>query len=265
MRLTRLYLRNYRVFEDEVDLALPTGLIGVYGPNGAGKSCLVESVLWTLFGRSRTTKDDVRTSGVTRDCVTAVSFEHEGHRYDVRRTIAGPAAAVRAEARADGAQVAEGVRDTARYVQSVLGMDDLAFRSSVFAEQKQVAAFSQQPPAERRRLVLSLLGITPLEVARDSARREAREAREQYERLLRALPDADQLAVAAEAAAAAAELANHDAASDEAAAATATAMLARAQALADQHSERRHDYGPLVAEGKAVRAERDAAKVRVER
>jgi recombinational DNA repair ATPase RecF len=35
--LTRLYLRNFRVYEDELDLALPPGLVGIYGPNGAGK------------------------------------------------------------------------------------------------------------------------------------------------------------------------------------------------------------------------------------
>ena len=31
MQLTRLYLRNYRVYEDELDLALPPGLVGIYG------------------------------------------------------------------------------------------------------------------------------------------------------------------------------------------------------------------------------------------
>ena len=38
--------------------------------------------------------------------------------------------------------LAEGVRDTGRYVHSILGMDDAAFRASVFAEQKQLSAFS---------------------------------------------------------------------------------------------------------------------------
>ena len=33
MRLTRLYLRNYRVYEDPLELELPPGLIGVYGSN----------------------------------------------------------------------------------------------------------------------------------------------------------------------------------------------------------------------------------------
>ena len=60
-----------------------------------------------------------------------------------------------------------------RYLHAILGMDDAAFRASVFAEQKQVAAFSNQTPAKRRELVLRLLGITPLDTARDEARRDA--------------------------------------------------------------------------------------------
>ncbi len=55
MRITRLYLRNYRVYEGPIELELPPGLVGIYGPNGAGKSALVESILWTLWGKTRTT------------------------------------------------------------------------------------------------------------------------------------------------------------------------------------------------------------------
>src|SRR5205807_5184910 len=174
MRITRLYLRNYRTFEEPVELELPGGLVGVYGPNGAGKSALVESIPFVLYGRSRTTKDEVRTTGVGADCVVEVELEHEDHLYLVRRTISGANHTIKAEAYCDRLQVVEGARDTTRYVHSVLGMDDAAFRASVFAEQKQLAAFSEQSPAERRRLVLQLLGITPLELARDRARRDAR-------------------------------------------------------------------------------------------
>jgi DNA repair protein SbcC/Rad50 len=191
LRVTRLHLRNYRVFEDDLELEIPPGLVGVYGLNGAGKSALIESIRFSLYGRSRTSMDEVRTSGVNAECVTEVEFEHEGHLYLVRRTISGANSQVKAEAHADGQQVAEGVRDTGRYVHSILGMDDAAFRASVFAEQKQLAAFSQQTPAERRRLVLQLLGITPLDAARDLARKDARLTQDQFERLRAVLPDLD--------------------------------------------------------------------------
>ena len=56
----------------------------------------------------------------------------------------GKALQPKAEAFADGAQVANGPNDTKRYIHSILGMDDGPFRASVFAEQKQLAAFSSR-------------------------------------------------------------------------------------------------------------------------
>ncbi len=208
MLLTRLYLRNFRVYEDELDLALPPGLVGIYGANGAGKSTLLEAITFTLWGRARTGRDEIRSSGVGGDCVTELEFEHEGHLYLVRRSLTGINATMRAEAHCDGLTMSEGATDTRRYVQSVLGMDDVAFRASVFAEQKQLAAFSSQAPAERRRLVLQLLGITPLDGARDAARRDARETEADLVKLRGMLPDVEALsteAADAEAAAAATE------------------------------------------------------------
>ena len=144
MRITRLYLRNYRVYEAELELEMPAGLIGIFGPNGAGKSYLIESIPWTLFGVSRTDKGDVRTSGVNAECVTEVEFEHQGNLYLVRRQLVGQNSTVKAEVHANRSQVAEGVRDSAAYVQSILGMDAPAFKASVFAEQKQLASFSRE-------------------------------------------------------------------------------------------------------------------------
>ena len=172
MLLTRLYLRNFRVYEDELDLEIPPGLVGIFGPNGAGKSTLLEAIVWTLWGKARTTKEQIRSAGVGGDCLTELEFEHEGHLYLVRRSLTGVNATPRLEVRCDGLIMSEGVRDAERYIEFVLGMDDGAFRASVFAEQKQLAAFSDRSPAERLRLVLRLLGITPLDTARDAARPE---------------------------------------------------------------------------------------------
>src|SRR4051812_8212668 len=262
MRITRLRLRNYRVYED-LDLELPGGLIGIYGPNGGGKSTLVESIRFCLYGRSRTANDEIRTSGVNADCVAEVEFEHEGHLYVVRRTISGVNSSVKAQAHADGMQVAEGVRDTARYVRSVLGMDDTAFRASVFAEQKQIASFSGQTPAERRKLVLQLLGITPVDTAKDQARKDGRLAMEQFTRARDLLPDVEKLKT---------ELAEAEAAAKAAADAEAEATkqlteTERIHAEAKKAHEAllvtRNEYDRIVAEGKSTKAEHDRAAKRV--
>jgi exonuclease SbcC len=265
VQITRLYLRNYRVYEDELDLALPPGLVGIFGDNGTGKSCLVESIRWTLFGKSRTDKGDVRTSGVNAECVTEVEFEHEGHLYLVRRTITGVNNTVKAEAHADRLQVAEGLTDTRKYVHSILGMDDAAFRASVFAEQKQLTAFSMQAPNERKKLVLQLLGITPLDAARDLARKDARSKHEDYQRLHDMLPDVPSLEVAAadaEQQAAAAEAAVEPV---EHALAAARAQLAAAQERFDELDRVSREFEAVKAEGKAVRAQHDDAAARVQK
>ncbi len=261
MRVTHLYLRHYRVYE-ELDLDIPPGLVGIYGPNGSGKSTLLESFLWALWGVARTPKDEVRTSGVNSDCVAELEFEHEGHLYLVRRTLSGVASTARAEAWADGSQVTEGVRDTGRYVHSVLGVDDDAFRASVFAEQRQLAAFSERRPQERRDLVLGLLGITPLDTARDQARRDARARREEVDRLRGMLADLSQLEE---------ELAAHRLQVEEAsgraeerakAAAGAAEEQARAEAERDRLDHLGRHWERLVEQGKRAKDELDKARCR---
>lgn len=265
MRITRLYLRNYRVFEEPLDLQMPAGLVGIYGPNGAGKSYLVEAIRWALYGKARTANDDVRTTGVLGDCITEVELEHESHLYMVRRTIAGANATVRASATADGAQVAEGSRDVATYVQSVLGMDDASFRASVFAEQKQVASFSATTPGKRRDLVLRLLGVTPLDRARDEARRDARTSAEDHARLRAVLSDLDELRQALAASEEEATRLEEDAAVLERNVAAARERRDDAETATAALAEVQRAHDELVQEGRAVARERDDAAKRVAR
>src|SRR5213078_678407 len=96
MRLLELSLRNYRVFE-EVDLELPARVIGIFGPNGSGKSTLVESIQFALYGKARTSKQEIRTHGLLTDCVVDLEFEHGGRQYRVVRTIRGKSHATDAE------------------------------------------------------------------------------------------------------------------------------------------------------------------------
>jgi exonuclease SbcC len=259
----RLYLRNYRVFEDELDLEVPPGLVGIYGPNGAGKSTLLEAVGWALWGDARTPKDGIASSGTHGECVAELTFEHEGHLYLVRRTITGANATVRAQAHCDGLAMAEGARDTSRYVHSVLGMDLAAFKASVFAEQKQLAAFSEQAPADRRRLVLSLLGVTPLDTARDRARSDARERAAEHTRLRGLLPDLGQAGVTAADAEARAAAAEVSAVEEERAAASARERAEAARQGFSRLDRARQDHEQLVLRGKAAKAELEAAEAEV--
>lgn len=264
MRVVSLSLRNYRVFE-ELDIELPSGLVGIYGPNGSGKSTLLESIMWALYGRARTDKHGIRTSGAAGECVAELVFEHDGHPYTVRRSLHGLNATVKARVSAGDQIVADGVTDAERYLRALIGMDATAFRSSVFSEQKQLDAFVGRTPEERRRLVLQLLGITPLDKARDAARADATARAGEHQRLVAMLPDltrAEERSAAARSALDAAQ-ATLVAAQRAATSATEAAVEAQSAWEAQEAARRRHDE--LLAEGRGVRAELERSRQAVDR
>jgi exonuclease SbcC len=192
VRVVELSLRNYRVFE-EVDLELPARVIGVFGPNGSGKSAMVESILWAMYGRARTAKSEIRTHGLLTDCEVRMVFEHGGSEYEVRRFIRGKNHATGAELFLGDLQLAAGVTDVDAEVQRLLRMDQQVFRASVFAEQKQLDAFSDVTAGKRKEMVLRLLGIKPVDDARAAARKQTRARSEGWKQLAGALPEVGRL------------------------------------------------------------------------
>ncbi|HEX2032210.1 MAG TPA: SMC family ATPase [Actinomycetota bacterium] len=188
MRVAELSLRNYRVYE-EVDLELPSRVIGIFGPNGSGKTTLVEAVRFALYGRARTEKREIRTHGVLTDCEVRLVFEHGGRQYEVRRRIKGKGHQAEAELFVGDLQAASGVTEVDEEIRRLLRMDEQVFRASVFAEQKQLDAFSDVTRGKRKEMVLRLLGIRPVDDARAAARKESRDATGVAERLAGTLPD----------------------------------------------------------------------------
>jgi exonuclease SbcC len=188
MRVRELSLRNYRVFE-EVDLELPARVIGVFGPNGSGKTTICEAIQYGCYGKARTDKSQIRTHGVLTDCQVRVVFEHGGQQYEVRRSIRGRNHQTDAELYAGDVQLASGVTEVDAAIQGLLRMDVQVFRASVFAEQKQLDAFSDVTKGKRKDMVLRLLGIRPVDEARTVSRKEARERKKDADRLAGTLPD----------------------------------------------------------------------------
>jgi exonuclease SbcC len=107
--------------------------------------------------------------------------------------------------------------------------------------------------------VLRLLGITPLDAARDLARRDARRATGDHTRLRAMLPDVDALRVEAADIVARAEAATIAAKAEEQAATMAQERRRAAAATLEALDRRRQEHDALVIEGRGVRAELDAA------
>jgi exonuclease SbcC len=190
VRVLELSLRNYRVFE-EVDLELPARVIGIFGENGSGKSSLLESIGFALYGvdAARTKKQMIRTHGVLTDCEVRLVFEHAGEPFEVRRSLKGKGHLPEAELYGGGLLLASGSTDVDAEVRRLLHMDLHVFRASVYAEQKQLDAFSEVAPAKRKEMALRLLGIKPVDDARTAARREAKATKDGAVQLAGAIGD----------------------------------------------------------------------------
>jgi DNA repair protein SbcC/Rad50 len=288
MHLRSLSLRNYRVYR-AVDLEFPDGLIGVYGSNGAGKSTLIESVRYALYGDARTEKSELRSAGINEDVRVELVFEHEGNSYEVRRVLKGRNLTPDVEVFVNQQLAAKSVRDANAYLARVLGMDQRAFLASVCAQQKELTTFATMIPADRRRLVLDLLGVSPIERALARVREETRDSRTAAGAARAQLPDLpaaeaaaaeaarelEATSSAAQRAGAAAEAAQTGLAEAEAACATAEAAarrldelrqraaMGRAEATSHRREAERHEQraveadalGPRVAAAEARMAE----------
>jgi exonuclease SbcC len=134
-----------------------------------GKSTLVEAVAWALYGNEkmivRTGKESIRnaSAGANEDTAVNLVFDIAGDEYKLYRAMKGRSNAVDASLTVNGQLKASGEKAVTQAVEKLLGMDYKAFFISVFARQKELNALSILNPAERKKLVLRMLGIDRLD------------------------------------------------------------------------------------------------------
>jgi DNA repair protein SbcC/Rad50 len=264
VHLRSLRLRNYRVYH-AADLEFPDGLVGVYGPNGAGKSTLIEAIRYSLFGDARTEKSELRSAGINEDVRVELVFEHEGNTYEVRRLLKGRNLTPSVEVFVNQQLAAQSVRDANAYLGRVLGMDQRAFLASVCAQQKELTTFATMVPTERRRLVLDLLGVSPIERALARTREEGRDARTAAGAARAQLPDLPAAEAAAAEAAEAAGMAAKVTAEAGALAEAAGAALAAAETAAAEAEAAARTLDELRQRAALARSESAGARAEAQR
>jgi exonuclease SbcC len=177
MLLKTLALRNYRKYKDAF-VEFPDGVIGIIGLNGVGKTTLVEAIGWALFGHvaARTTKELIKREGASahEPCSVALDFELEGDRYSVVREMTGKNLMPKASLMVNGKLITTNADEVSTAIQEKIGMDHLAFFTSVFARQKELNALSVMKAAERKKLVLRMLGIERIEKGIQAIREDKR-------------------------------------------------------------------------------------------
>jgi len=178
---THLFLSGFLSYQDPVDLIFDgLDLACISGSNGAGKSSLLDAITWALFGKARCRDDDALINSHVNAAEVICDFEYETNLYRVQRSkprgkttllefyVQTPDLAWRT-------LTEKTVRDTEARIRQILRMDYETFTNASFFLQGRADQFAQQQPADRKKVLSSVLGLEVWETYRASAQAQRRE------------------------------------------------------------------------------------------
>lgn len=177
MRFDHIKARNIGPFKGiDIDFgAIPGLLVAVTGENGAGKSSLLELLSGAMY-RKTPTRGSLVDLATGRDSYLEVSMAN-GAPYTIRHTldcISKKSEAVVMDG--VGAALTEGakVRSVDAWVEQHMPTPEVLY-TSTFSPQGS-GGFMELSPADRKRVLLRVLGVERLEVLAEQARKNATEA-----------------------------------------------------------------------------------------
>jgi len=192
MLLKAITLRNYRKYKN-ASVEFPDGVIGIIGLNGVGKTTLIEAIGWALFGHhaARTKKEFIKREGASTKeaCSATLEFELEGDGYKVVREMTGRNLVPKASLVINGKHITSNADEVTEVIEDKIGMDYQSFFTSVFARQNELNALSSMKAAERKKLVLRMLGIERIESSIQTIREDKRGKEKKIEGIKRATVD----------------------------------------------------------------------------
>ncbi len=194
-----LRLRNFMCYREGVP-PLDLGDLHIAclsGPNGAGKSTILDAITWALWGRARSRYDDDLITIGAQEMEVEFEFLLEGNHYRVLRRRERGGEGHRGKTVLD-LQVygplgwrslgEESIRQTQQRIVSLLRMDYDTFINASFLLQGRADEFTIKPPAERKRVLADILGLSYYDILEQRAREQMR-AREREAQALRLLLD----------------------------------------------------------------------------
>ena len=181
MILTKIVLNNFRRFV-VVEVDFHSGVTGLLGANGSGKTTIADGIGFALYGSqpvlTRTGKDDMKRSDAPdgEGWGVELHFSCNGADYVLVRNTKGAFDKYKRDVKLlrNGSIIAKDDTAVKTLVRDLIGMDFQAFTSSVFCRQAEIAALSNLPPSDRKRLILRMLRISGIDTAIKSLRIDKR-------------------------------------------------------------------------------------------
>ena len=170
----RLRLSGFLSYNEPVELDFSLfELACISGQNGAGKSSLLDAMTWALFGQARR-RDDALINTHASAAEVVFDFFYEGSLYRIQRSKPRDKTSILEFFVRDNdgnwkTLTEHSLRETETRIQSTLHMDYETFTNASFFLQGKADQFAQQRPADRKRILASILGLEVWEVYRERA------------------------------------------------------------------------------------------------
>jgi len=184
----RVRLRNFMCYRDPAPLDLEgIHLACLAGNNGHGKSALLDAMTWALWGKARARSDDELVTLGQREMEVEFEFLLGEAHYRVlrKRQLGRPGKSALELQVKDGAEFrafsAATQRETQARISEILRMDYDTFINSALLLQGRADEFTVKTPAERKRILAEILGLSIYDDYEQRAKELAKE-KEQAER-----------------------------------------------------------------------------------
>ncbi|HEY9076665.1 MAG TPA: SMC family ATPase [Anaerolineaceae bacterium] len=160
----RLKIAGFLSYRDQVELDFESfDLACISGFNGAGKSSLLDAMTWALFGQARR-RDDALINSHATAAEVVFEFAYEGVLYRITRSKTREKTTLLEFAamtpQGEWKSLTEkSVRETEGSIERTLRLDYETFTNASFFMQGKADQFAQQRPADRKRILGSILGL----------------------------------------------------------------------------------------------------------
>ncbi len=182
----KLRVSGFTSYRDLVEIEF-TGfdLACISGSNGAGKSSLLDAITYALYGEARRRDEAIINTGSNKAEVQ-LDFEYESQTYRIIRSITrGKGTQLdfmirnpeKGQAGSWKVLTEQNIRATQAKIESTLRLDYETFVNAAFFLQGKADSFATQRPADRKKILSSILGLDQWEVYHEFAKNRIREAK----------------------------------------------------------------------------------------